>query len=166
MGESVINRGYPSMEEIKEANGYPTEERFKKGPVAVIECVQPIPCNPCEASCKFGAIVVGDPITNFPRLIEEKCVGCSLCLAQCSGLAIFIVDKSYSETEAAVGFPHEYVPLPEKEQEVIAVNRAGEEVCPARVVKINNSVKNDKTPIITIAIPKEFADEVRGMKRL
>ena len=38
--KGLIYDGYPSLEEIKAANGWPTEERFAKGPVAIIECVQ------------------------------------------------------------------------------------------------------------------------------
>ncbi|MEW6624049.1 MAG: 4Fe-4S ferredoxin [Bacillota bacterium] len=166
MAKNVLINGYPSIEEIKEICGYPTEERFARGPVAVVECVQEIPCNPCEAACKTGALVVGEPITNIPVLKEELCTGCGLCIAQCSGLAVFVIDKTYNQTEAAVSFPHEYHPLPEKGQEVYAVNRAGEEVCRGRVLRINNSKKNEGTPVITIAIPKEYADEVRGIKRL
>jgi bacterioferritin-associated ferredoxin len=166
MSNSILKNGYPSLEELKEFNKLPSDERYAKGPVAVIECIQPIPCNPCEGACKFGAICVGDPITNLPQLKEELCTGCGTCVAQCSGLAIFIVDKTYSETEATVSFPHEYLPLPEKGQEVAAVNRAGQVVCTGWVVRINNSAKNDCTPVVTMAIPKEWADEVRGMKRL
>ena len=47
MENNILYNGYPSMEEIRRANGYPSEERFAKGPVAVTECVQEIPCNPC-----------------------------------------------------------------------------------------------------------------------
>lgn len=166
MSDSILNNGYPSMEELKACNGYPSEERFKRGPVAVIECVQEIPCNPCEAACKFGAITVGNPITNLPRLNDNICTGCGVCIAQCSGLAIFVVDKTFSETEAAVSFPHEYLPLPEKGQVVDAVNRSGEIVCKGKAVRINNIQKNDCTPVITLAVPKQFADIVRGMKRL
>ncbi len=166
MKQGILVNGYPSLDEIKNGPGYPTEERFKKGPVAVIECVQEIPCNPCEAACKHNAIQIGEPITNLPKLNYDLCTGCGLCISRCSGLAIFVINKAYSENEATVSFPHEYLPLPEKGQTVTAVNRAGEEVCKGVVVRINNSPKNDCTPVITIAIPKEYADEVRGMKRL
>ena len=30
------------------ASVFPPSERAERGPVAVIECVQQIPCNPCE----------------------------------------------------------------------------------------------------------------------
>lgn len=154
------------MEELKESGRLPSDERYAKGPVAVIECVQEIPCNPCEAACRFGAIGVGTPITNLPVLDEGKCTGCGACIAHCSGLAIFVVDKTYSETEATVGFPHEYLPLPKKGDVVDAVNRGGQIVCKATVVRIVDNAKNDCTPVVTIAVPKEYADEVRGMVRL
>ena len=163
---SLLKEGFPTIEELEEYGRMPSEERYRKGPVAVIECLQEIPCNPCEAACKFGAIYVGMPITNLPVLNEEKCTGCGQCIAQCSGLAIFVVDKTYSETEATVSFPHEYLPLPEKGQRVRAVNRAGEYVCDATVLRIVNSKMNDHTPVVTVAIPQNFADDVRGMERL
>ena len=166
MGSSVLENGYPSMEELKEYGRLPSDERYEKGPVAVIECVQEIPCNPCEAACRFGAIGVGIPITNLPVLDEGKCTGCGACIAHCSGLAIFVVDKTYNETQATVSFPHEYLPLPEKGDTVDAVNRAGQAVCKGEVVRIVDTARNDCTPVVTVAIPKEYADDVRGMARL
>ena len=74
MATGIIYDGYPSMDEIKEANGWPDEERFAKGPVAVVECVQQIPCNPCESACPLHAIHIGEPITNTPQVDREKCI--------------------------------------------------------------------------------------------
>lgn len=109
----ITKVGFLNSAELKEAGRYPSEERLAKGPVAVIECCQNIPCNPCETACRFGAITVGDPITNLPVLDESKCVGCGVCITNCPGLAIFVVDKS--KGAATVSFPFEYLPLPEKE---------------------------------------------------
>ncbi len=166
MKGTILENGYPSIEELKNAHRFPSEERFQKGPVAVIECLQPIPCNPCENACRFGAILVGEPIINLPELQEEKCTGCGMCVASCSGLAIFIVDKTYSATEATISFPYEYLPLPVKGQAIKAVNRAGEVVCDGTVTRVMNVKQNDHTPVVTIAIPKEFSDDVRSMQRL
>jgi len=161
---TLIKNGYMTMEEM-DSRQIPSEERYQKGPVACIECIQEIPCNPCEAACKQGAIRIGNPIINLPVLLEQKCSGCGLCVAKCPGLAIFIVDKTYSDQEATVAFPYEYMPLPAEKEEVDAVSRSGQVVCKGRVVKVLNPKAFDRTPVVTLAIPKEFADEVRSMKR-
>lgn len=162
----LLQNGYLSMKELIEANRIPSEARCAEGPVAVLECCQQIPCNPCEQACPFGAIHVGKPITNLPVLDESKCTGCGTCIAHCSGLAIFVIDKTYSDIEGTVSFPYEYLPLPVKGQRVTAVNRAGEAICEATVVRIVNSKKNDHTPVITIALDKEFVNEARSIRRL
>lgn len=158
--------GYLTKEELMNLNLYPSEKRFKKGPVAIIECIEEIPCNPCEVTCKFKAIKIGKLITNLPILDENLCRGCGLCVAKCPGLAIFIIDKTYSEKEGLVSFPHEYLPLPVTGSIVEAVNREGKVVCFGEVLKVSNKKSFDRTPVITIAILKEKLDEVRGIKRL
>lgn len=162
---ALEQKGYMTLEELKSAVNYPSEERFAKGPVAVAECIHEIPCNPCEAACRQGAIEIGMPITNLPMVNEEKCTGCGLCIAHCSGLAIFVIDKTYSETQATVAFPYEYLPLPVVGQKIKGVNRAGDPVCDGEVVKVLDIKAFDRTPVVTIAIPKEFADEVRSIER-
>ncbi len=157
--------GYLTLDEIKETIGYPGDERFEKGPIAVAECVQMIPCNPCESACKFGAITIGTPITKQPAIDPDKCVGCCMCIAKCSGLAIFVLDKTYSEAHGTVAMPYEYYPTPEPGQKVCAVNRRGEYVCEGEVVKVMNPESFDRTPVLTIAVPLEHVDEVRSIQR-
>ena len=111
----------------------PPPERTAQGPVAVIECVQQIPCNPCEQACPFGAIVVGEDITALPRLDREKCRGCGLCLSKCPGLAIFLVDAAQPDGTALVALPYEYLPLPEPGATVDATDREGRFVVKAVV---------------------------------
>ena len=163
---ALENMGFLTIEELKVQTKYPTEERFLKGPVAVIECTHEIPCNPCEGSCKLGAIRIGNPITNLPCLDAEKCMGCGVCVAQCPGLAIFIVDKTYSAAQGTVSFPYEYYPTPEKGQEIEAVDRTGKVVCKGTVVKIQNPKSFDRTPVVTIAVDLDKVEEVRSIKRL
>jgi Fe-S-cluster-containing hydrogenase component 2 len=158
--------GVVSLAELRASPGYPSEERLESGPVAVIECIQEIPCNPCETACRFDAIVVGKPITNLPRLVEEKCRGCGECIPACPGLAIFLVNRAYSPTEAAISIPYEYLPLPEVGSTVDALDRCGDRVCSGRVIRVANPQRNDNTAIVTLAVPKHYSDQVRSLKKM
>jgi Fe-S-cluster-containing hydrogenase component 2 len=144
--------------------GYPSEERIAKGPVAIVECYQEIPCNPCETDCLKHAITVGTPITQLPVLDEDKCSGCGRCVPRCPGLAIVLVDATYSDKEAILGLPYEYLPYPRKGQEITLVNRSGNPVGKGRVVRISRPV--DRTLTVYVAIPKSLIHEARGIQRL
>ncbi|MDD6551718.1 MAG: 4Fe-4S binding protein [Lachnospiraceae bacterium] len=162
---SIAECGFLTYDELKEKQTLPSDARYSKGPVAVIECVQEIPCNPCEAACQFGAIHIGDPITSLPSLTAEKCVGCGVCVSRCPGLAIFVVNKSYTKDTATVSFPYEYEPVPKEGEVHKGLNRRGEPVCEGKIVKVLNPVSYDHTPVVTIEIPKQYADEVRSIER-
>ncbi len=166
MTEGVRYTGIPSAAELAACHGIPSEKRMRQGRVAVIECVQEIPCNPCEGICSFGAITIGEQITNLPVLHEEKCTGCGKCVANCPGLAIVVVNKAWSETEGTVEFPFEYLPLPEKGSEVEAVDRGGEVVCRAKVLAVTKLPSYAGTAVVRLAVPIDLVDVVRSMKRL
>lgn len=155
--------GIPTQEDL---NGvFPSQERLEQGPIAIFECYQNIPCNPCYTACKVGAIEPFVDINDMPKLLEEKCSGCGLCLAKCPGLAISILDYTYSETHAMIKIPYEFIPLPEENEVVIALNRSGEPVCEAVVLKVLNPKSFDKTPMISLVFPKVHIKEVRHFKR-
>jgi Fe-S-cluster-containing hydrogenase component 2 len=139
----------------------PKAERLAKGPVAVIECFQRIPCNPCQTACKSGAIKEFEDINNRPDINHEKCNGCSLCASHCPGLAIFIIDETYSDKEALVKIPYEFLPLPEEGSYVTGLDREGNPVCRAKVEKVQNSKVQDRTPLVSLVVPKEFSMTVR-----
>jgi bacterioferritin-associated ferredoxin len=63
-----------------------------------------------------------------------------------------------------VSFPYEYFPLPQKGDTVHALSRSGEILCDAKVTSVVNPKSYDHTPVITIEVPTEMADEVRNMK--
>jgi Fe-S-cluster-containing hydrogenase component 2 len=132
--------------------------------VATIECLEDIPCNPCESSCKYDAIKVGEDITNLPHLYEENCVACQTCVYICPGQAIFMVDESLPDGRATVMMPYEYRPLPEKEDIVTALDRAGKELGDARVVRVRQSEKMDQTATVTIEVPVDWSMRARAIR--
>ena len=150
--------------ELRTLPGFPSDERLAQGPVAVIECPERIPCNPCETVCSRRAIEVGRPITNLPRLDAAQCHGCGRCVVVCPGMAIFIVDLTFEPGRATVTIPYEFLPLPEPGDRVTALNRAGEPLGPAEVVRVQNPPAFDHTALVTIAVPKELALEARHLR--
>ena len=161
---TVTDDGVLTQDELEKLPCVPSRERMEQGAVAVIECPQDIPCNPCETACPCGAIQVGEPITNIPVLREELCNGCGLCVAPCPGLAIFIVDLNHSDERAAVSLPYEFMPLPAVGEKVDALNRNGEVVNEGTVVKVQTPASFNKTAVVTVAIPREAAMEVRDIR--
>ena len=155
--------GIPDEEDYWKFPGIPSKERMLKGPVAVIECFQEIPCNVCELACPRGAIKVGHPITNLPRLDEDKCIGCKSCIPKCPGLAIFVIDLSRRD-EARISLPYEFLPVPTIGMEVIVLDRSGRSITKGRVIEVLYREEFDKTYVITISIPKEYAFKARAIK--
>lgn len=149
--------------QFSETPGYPSDARIKKGMVALIECEQEIPCNPCETSCPQNAIKIGIPITNIPELDGDACVGCGLCIAGCPGLAIFMVDMTFSETTALAVIPYEYLPQLEKDDRVTVKNRDGEPIGTGVIHKAVYNTKTDKTTVLYIEVDKSIAEEVRAV---
>lgn len=159
----MLNKtGIPTAEDVKTVT--PFDERFNKGPVAIIECFQEIPCNPCTEACKQGAIQPMEDINNLPKLDFDQCNGCGVCLSRCPGLAIFIVDATYSATEAIVRIPFEYAPVPQVGEKVVGLNRAGEELGTFNVHKVQSGGQKNKTYTIWLVVPKDLAMDVRGIR--
>lgn len=166
MEHSLKTTGAPTLEELYKSPAFPTYEQLRKGPIAIIECIEEIPCNPCEASCLKGAITIGESITNLPKIDFEKCIACGMCVSACPGLAIYIKDYTYSDTNALLSFPYEYYPLPNEGDIVDAVDRHGKFVCNAKVIKVRNPKSNDHTAVVTIEYPKEYFEEAINIKRI
>ena len=141
----------------------PSHERRKVGPYAIFECFQEIPCNPCYTACKSGAVGFLHDINNKPQVNFAKCSGCSLCVSACPGLACYIIDETYSEKEGTIKIPYEFLPLPEKGQQVQALDREGNVVGDVTVIHVQSSEKLDHTNVITIAVPKEQLWTVRNI---
>jgi Fe-S-cluster-containing hydrogenase component 2 len=158
----LISTGIPSKEDIEKVK--PNIERLKKGPAVMIECFQNIPCNPCVASCRQGAITMAEDINSLPEVDFEKCTGCGACVTRCPGLAIFIIDKTFNEKFALVKLPFEYLPIPQVGEYACGLNRAGENMGWFRVNKVISGGKKNMTNVISLEVPHELCMEVRNIR--
>jgi len=152
--------GIPTDNDLEKV--IPDKKRLAKGPVVIIECFQKIPCDPCAISCKLGAIKPFKDINDLPQVDFNKCTGCGICISSCPGLAIFVIDKNYSEEKSLIKLPHEMLPLPEKGEDVYVLDRAGAILGKAKVARVLK-IKN-KTNIISLEVPKSMAMKVRSIK--
>jgi thioredoxin reductase/Fe-S-cluster-containing hydrogenase component 2 len=160
---TLLKKGYIADEEIDRYPGVKTVQSLR-GPHPVIECTQNIPCNPCRDVCPQGCIVLGEgdeKITALPGFdIRRNCGGCGLCVAACPGQAIFLVDESPADY-AAVTLPWEFLPLPRKGERGLALGRNGEPLCPAEVLSLKTAPAFDRTGLLTIKVPPEYAGRAR-----
>ncbi len=140
----------------------PTPDRRRRGAVAVIECFQEIPCNPCADACPRGAITMPENISQRPVFDPDKCNGCGVCVGRCPGLAIFVVDYSYGEDTALLKIPYEFRPLPQAGDSVTALDRQGAAVGSARVVKVQE--QKNRTTILWLAVTAAMATAVRNIR--
>ena len=99
----------------------PPANRLQAGPVAIIECIENIPCNPCVGACPKGAIGIEGDMNGTPAVDFEICDGCGLCISACPGLAIFVVNLGSGGDAATVSLPYEYLPLPSAGDTVVTL---------------------------------------------
>ena len=135
----------------------PNKEELKKG-VAVIECIQEIPCDPCVVICPVSAISMKD-INALPKIDYNKCTGCKRCVGICPGLAIFVI--KLKKNKALITLPYEFLPIPQVGDIVKALDREGKFRGKAKIVKVNTS---NKTTVVTIEVKKDLAMKVRNIK--
>jgi ferredoxin len=139
----------------------------KSNYILIIDCKEKIPCNPCESACPKKIINIGSSITNLPELKDShKCTGCGNCVASCPGQAIFLVNVEYSDNFCSFTFPYEFNKIPDVGQYVKAVDGNGTEICKAKVISVKNNKRNNRTILVTILIPKEKYESVKGIKKL
>jgi len=134
----------------------PSKKHLEKG-VAILECIQEIPCNPCVDSCPVNAISMKDinapPINDF-----DKCIGCGKCVGICPGLAIFVV--KVKDGRALITLPYEFLPVPKVGDRVKALDREGN-IRGDGVIK--RVVKNGKTMVITVETREDLAMDIRNI---
>lgn len=102
----LLKSGYLTEEEVEKFPGVTRNKKIHP----VIECVQNIPCNPCQDACPKHCIKIGSHITALPAVDPEvECIGCGLCVSSCSGQAIFLVQEECDEPGyGTVTLPYEF----------------------------------------------------------
>jgi|YelNatPaOPRAMG01_1025707.scaffolds.fasta_scaffold05028_7 Fe-S-cluster-containing hydrogenase component 2 len=155
--------GVPTIENLK--TSMPTEERMRKKAVAMHECYQDIPCDPCVHSCPTKAITM-QTLVSTPVINHDLCNGCGLCVAACPGIAIFLLELK--EDRGFITLAYEFLPLPEPGEIVDGLNRYGKVACEAKVERVYSLPGIDrktKTSLVRISVPKEYLMEVRFFRR-
>ncbi len=150
--EDYEKTGVVTLDYLEKLGNVPSEERLKKGPVAMTECVQDIPCNPCFEVCPVKAIEMPEinhrPIVNF-----DKCIGCTLCMQVCPGLAIFMLDKSKEKPRVTI--PYELLPMPERGDSVVLIDRNGNDMGEGKVVGLLFPDKKYRSALVTVEVDDE-----------
>jgi Fe-S-cluster-containing hydrogenase component 2 len=150
--------GIVELEELEKLGLMPPRERLLKGPVAILECPEEIPCNICVPFCPVKAIQM-ESIVALPRVSWDKCTGCGVCVAICPGLAAFVVDLSKPEADYVI-VPHEFLPAPKPGDKVTLLSRRGEIVGEGVVVRV---WERNKTYVVAVRVPKGLGLEVRAI---
>ena len=159
---NLLKKGYVADDEIERFPGV----THKVGVHPVMECTQNIPCNPCQDACPKHCIRIGENITSLPVVDPDvDCIGCGMCVASCSGQAIFLVDETYEPGFATVTLPYEFLPLPEKGEKGYGMSRSGEKICEAEVVSVRTSKAFDHTNLLTIKVPADMAMKARFYRK-
>ena len=155
---NLLKNGYIADDEVEQYPGV----THRKGIHPVMECSQNIPCNPCQDACPKNCIKIGKDITALPAVDETaECIGCGMCVAACSGQAIFLVNEEYEDGFASITIPYEFLPLPEVGDNGIALSRSGEELCKAEVIEIRTAPVFDHTNLLTMKVPVDMAMKAR-----
>lgn len=148
---------------VAASGGYPSSGRIETGPgSALIECFEAIPCDACVDACPKGAITIEGSINNLPRLNEERCDGCGLCVAACPGLAIWTADCTSPDGFATMKFPYEFRPLPQVGDRVEIANRRGEVLGRGKVARVQRFRQAD-TSVLSVSVPKALVWDARAV---
>lgn len=160
---NLLKKGYIDDSEIERFPGVGKSS----GVHPVIECTQNIPCNPCQDSCSKKCIKIGEKITSLPAIDETKeCIGCGMCVASCSGQAIFLVNEEFEPGFAAITLPYEFLPLPIQGDKGFALDRSGSKVCDAEIINIKSAKAFDHTNLLTMKVPVDKAMQARFFRSM
>lgn len=145
------------FEEMKSC--YP--EKIGERPLAVIECFEEIPCNPCSTACPFKAIEIGEDINQRPKINWDLCVGCGICVFSCPGQAIKLIQRKGNRYLFKI--PYELLPRPNKGETWHAVDRGGRIIGAALIENV--MAAQDRTLLVTVGVEEGLLYEFAGIRR-
>ncbi|TRO48943.1 ferredoxin [Candidatus Bathyarchaeota archaeon] len=161
---NALQRGYHKRDELEEFDALPPEEIVSEKRVALIECVEEIPCNPCAVVCRLDAIEKEGLCT--PGKVDwNKCSGCTMCVAVCPGLSIFL--QQIKDGKGYVTLPYELLPAPKVGMTVQLRDRSGKVVGEGRIVNPTYQARGDAYPrwVVTVEMDDPaLSYEVRAIK--
>lgn len=138
------------------------------GVVPVIHCNQEIPCDPCASVCPNGLIFIDDQnIRQIPSFLGTNycCQYCERCVVGCPGLAITLVDYRTNKDFPIVSLPYEFNrEVIKKNDQVQVLDTEGLVLGSHEILGIHTIPNNDRTMVIEIQAPKEYARKIAGIK--
>ncbi|TVP94718.1 MAG: 4Fe-4S ferredoxin [Acholeplasmatales bacterium] len=147
----IEKTGVPTRQDVLEQ--FPERIVLVK-PKAIIECYKEIPCNPCSTSCPFDAIHIPEDINIRPVIDFDACTGCGICVYQCPGLAITVMQVKADKVIMKI--PYEFTPLPQVGAQRNVLDRTGSVITKGTILKVQTSPVQEKTALIHIEIDSAF----------
>ncbi|HAI21370.1 MAG TPA: 4Fe-4S ferredoxin [Clostridiales bacterium UBA8153] len=154
--------GVPTPEQL--ALCLPGPERARRGAVAVFECFEKIPCDPCYEACSQGAVLPFTDINDLPQVDHDRCNGCGNCVQHCPGLAIFVVDCTWAPGKALLKLPYELLPLPEAGEALSCYDREGKRVGEGTTVRVVRGRPFLGTPVVWVELELDRCGQVRHVR--
>jgi sarcosine oxidase subunit alpha len=164
---------YRTADILKSRPGATVDEQTPSagtGVFPVIHCNQEIPCDPCTAVCPNDLIEIdASDIRLLPSFVAAKggkgCTGCEKCVAICPGLAITLVDYRKDAEFPTVAVPFELLKETLKPGDAVTVeDTEGNALGRVEVGAVKTVKANDRTVIVKVRAPKEFAKRIAGIR--
>ena len=160
MNTSYERNGYFTEEELKD--GIPPKELLGKKRVAVVECLQDIPCDACRNACKFSAVMKND-INDPPKIDLDRCNACLQCVRECPGLAVFVL--AIKNGKAEITIPWEMSWIPKVGETVDVLGRNGQKVGKGVILRVIPPMKMNKTALVTFETDEDLIMKARNFRR-